>query len=228
MNFLLEGLREGFFLALRGDPEVMSASWVTIKVALGATFFGGLFGMPIGWCLASKKFRGRGAAIAILQSLLGIPTVVIGLVVYGILSRRGPLGFADLLFTPSAMTIGLIVLAVPIISVFTMTAVASVDERARETAMTLGASSRRAAWTVLREARFGLVAAVLGAFGRVSSEVGIAMMLGGNIKGFTRTLTTGIALESSKGEFGFGIALGVVLMIIILFTNFVSRLLQRS
>ena len=96
MNFLLEGLREGFLLALRGDPEVMSASWVTIKVALGATFFGGLFGMPIGWCLASKKFRGRGAAIAILQSLLGIPTVVIGLVVYGILSRRGPLGFADL------------------------------------------------------------------------------------------------------------------------------------
>ena len=126
------------------------------------------------------------------------------------------------------MTIGLIVLSIPILAVFTMTAVASVDERARETAMTLGASSRRAAWTVLREARFGLVAAVLAAFGRVSSEVGIAMMLGGNIKGFTRTLTTGIALESSKGEFGYGIALGVVLMIIILFTNIVSRLLQRS
>lgn len=228
MDFLLEGLREGFFLIVRGDGEVLSASLVTIKVAIGATFFGGFFGLPVGWILASKRFKGRGAAITLLQSLLGVPTVVIGLVVYGILSRRGPLGFADLLFTPTAMAIGLVVLAVPIISVFSMTAVASVDERARETAMTLGASSRRAAWTVLREARFGLVAAVLAAFGRVSSEVGIAMMLGGNIRGYTRTLTTGIALESSKGEFGFGIALGVVLMVIILATNIASRLIQRS
>jgi tungstate transport system permease protein len=228
MDSLLEGIRQGIWLALRGDPEVLSASWVTIKVSMSATLFAGLIGMPIGWFFASHKFRGRGTAIAILQSLLGVPTVVIGLVVYGILSRRGPLGFADLLFTPSAITIGLVVLAVPILAVFTMTAVASLDERARESALTLGASSRRAVWTVLMEARFGLVAAILGAFGRVSSEVGIAMMLGGNIKGYTRTLTTGIALESMKGEFEFGIALGVVLMIIILFTNFCSRLLQRS
>lgn len=228
MDFILEGIREGILLAFRGDPEVMSASWVTIKVSFGTTIVASAIGLPIGWLLAAHRFPGRGAAISVIQTLLGIPTVVIGLVVYGLLSRRGPLGFADLLFTPTAIVIGLVILAVPIVSVFTMTAVSSVDERARETALTLGASSRLAAWAVLREARFGLMAAIVAAFGRVSSEVGIAMMLGGNIKGYSRTLTTGIALESMKGEFGFGIALGVVLMLIIFVTNLGSRYLQKS
>ena len=150
------------------------------------------------------RFRGRGFSITLLQTSLGLPTVVIGLLAYGFLSRRGPLGFADLLFTPSAIVVGLVVLAIPLVAVFSMTSVASVDERVRETALTLGASNGLVAWTVLREARFGMMAAVLAAFGRVSSEVGIAMMLGGNIEGYTRTLTTAIALESMKGEFGFG------------------------
>ncbi len=228
MEFLLEGIWEGILLVLRADPEVMTASWVTVRVSFGATVVAGLIGLPIGWALASHRFRGRGAAISIIQTLLGFPTVVIGLIVYGFLSRRGPLGFANLLFTPTAIVIGLVILSIPIISVFTMTAVSSVDQRARETALTLGASSRLAAWMVLREARFGLIAAILGAFGRVSSEVGIAMMLGGNIKGYTRTLTTGIALEGMKGEFGFGIALGVVLMAIIFLTNLGTRILQKS
>ncbi|MAE05464.1 MAG: ABC transporter permease [Nitrospinota bacterium] len=228
MEFLLDGIREGILLVLRADPDVMAASWVTVRVSFGATAVAGLIGLPIGWALASRRFRGRGAAISVIQTLLGVPTVVIGLVVYGLLSRRGPLGFADLLFSPTAIVIGLVILSVPIVSVFTMTAISSVDQRARETALTLGASSRLAAWMVLREARFGLIAAILGAFGRVSSEVGIAMMLGGNIKGYTRTLTTGIALESMKGEFGFGIALGVVLMAIIFLTNIGTRILQKS
>lgn len=213
---------------LRADPQVMLAAWVTIKVGFWATILASLIGLPVGFLLAVGRFRGRGFAITLLQTSLGLPTVVIGLLAYGFLSRRGPLGFADLLFTPSAIVVGLVVLAVPLVAVFSMTSVASVDERVRETALTLGAPSRLVAWTVLREARFGMMAAVLAAFGRVSSEVGIAMMLGGNIEGYTRTLTTAIALESMKGEFGFGIALGVVLLGIIFVTNLVSRYIQRS
>ncbi|MBT3351080.1 MAG: ABC transporter permease [Nitrospinaceae bacterium] len=228
MEFLLDGIWEGVLLVLRGDPEVMAASWVTVRVSFGATIVAGLIGLPIAWVLASFRFRGRGVAISIIQTLLGVPTVVIGLIVYGLLSRRGPLGFTDVLFSPTAIVVGLVILSIPIVSVFAMTAISSVDQRARETALTLGASSRQVAWAVLCEARFGLVAAILGAFGRVSSEVGIAMMLGGNIKGYTRTLTTGIALESMKGEFGFGIALGVVLMGIIFAVNLGTRILQKS
>ena len=212
----------------RADPQVMLAAWVTIKVGFWATILASLIGLPVGFLLAVGRFRGRGFAITLLQTSLGLPTVVIGLLAYGFLSRRGPLGFADLLFTPSAIVVGLVILAVPLVAVFSMTSVASVDERVRETALTLGASNGLVAWTVLREARFGMMAAVLAAFGRVSSEVGIAMMLGGNIEGYTRTLTTAIALESMKGEFGFGIALGVVLLGIIFVTNFLSRYIQRS
>ena len=213
---------------LRADPQVMLAARVTIKVGFWATILASLIGLPVGFLLAVGRFRGRGFAITLLQTSLGLPTVVIGLLAYGFLSRRGPLGFADLLFTPSAIVVGLVILAVPLVAVFSMTSVASVDERVRETALTLGASNGLVAWTVLREARFGMMAAVLAAFGRVSSEVGIAMMLGGNIEGYTRTLTTAIALESMKGEFGFGIALGVVLLGIIFVTNLLSRYIQRS
>lgn len=227
MEYLLEGFADGLMRALQADPQVMRAAWVTVKIGFAATILASFLGLPAGFLLATARFRGRGLAITLLQTSLGLPTVVIGLLAYGFLSRRGPLGFADLLFTPSAIVIGLVVLAVPLVAVFSMTSVASVDERARETALTLGASGRLAAWTVLREARFGLAAAVLAAFGRVSSEVGIAMMLGGNIEGYTRTLTTAIALESMKGEFGFGVALGVVLLAIILAANLLSRFIQR-
>lgn len=228
MEFLLEGFHEGLRRALTGDPEVWRAARVTLEVSLWATLLASLAGLPAGYLLAAARFRGRGAAVALLQSLLGLPTVVIGLLVYGLISRRGPLGAADMLFSPPAIVAGLTLLALPIAAVYGMAAVAAVDARARETALTLGASPGRAAWAVFREARFGLVAAVLGAFGRVSSEVGIAMMLGGNIEGYTRTLTTAIALESTKGEFGFGIALGTVLMAMIVAVSFLSRLLQRS
>ena len=214
MEFLLDGFADGLMRVLRADPHVMLAAWVTIKVGIWATILASLIGLPVGFLLAMGRFRGRGFAITLLQTSLGLPTVVIGLLAYGFLSRRGPLGFADLLFTPSAIVVGL--------------SVASVDGRVRETALTLGASNGLVAWTVLREARFGMIAAVLAAFGRVSSEVGIAMMLGGNIEGYTRTLTTAIALESMKGEFGFGIALGVVLLAIIFVTNLLSRYIQRS
>ncbi len=228
MEFLLDGFRDGILRALYGDPQVLSAAGVTLQVSLSSTLLASVIGLPLGYLLATKQFPGKGSAVALCQTLLGMPTVVIGLLVYGLLSRRGPLGFMDLLFAPSAIIIGLVILIAPVLIVFSMTALASVDDRIRETTLTLGASTGLSAWTLVLEARLGLLAAVLAAFGRAASEVGIAVILGGNIEGYTRTITTAIALESMKGEFGFGIALGVVLMLIVLVTNILVRLLQKS
>ncbi len=227
MDFLLEGFLEGMLRVFQGDPLVYEAAWVTLRVSLGATLIASLIGVPLGYILASTSFCGKGFCTILLQTLLGFPTVVIGLLVYGFISRRGPLGFADLLFTPSGIVIGLVILALPITAMFTMTAVSGIDPRAREMALTLGASPFRAAWTLFLEVRFGLVSTLLASFGRVASEVGIAIMLGGNIEGYTRTLTTAIALESMKGEFGFGIALGVLLLTLVFLTALLSRYVQK-
>ena len=227
MDFLLEGFLEGMMRVFQGDPLVYQAAWVTLRVSLGATLIASLIGVPLGYLLASISFRGKGFCTILLQTLLGFPTVVIGLLVYGFISRRGPLGFADLLFTPSGIVIGLVILALPITAMFTMTAVSGIDPRAREMALTLGASPFRATWTLFLEVRFELVSALIASFGRVASEVGIAIMLGGNIEGYTRTLTTAIALESMKGEFGFGIALGVLLLTLVFLTALFSRYVQK-
>jgi tungstate transport system permease protein len=176
--------------------------------------------------LAVQEFRGRETAITVVNALLGLPTVVVGLVVYAFLSRRGMLGGWGLLFSPSGVVIGLAILAAPIVAAFVLAALKEMDPRVRWTAMTLGAGRFRTAWMLLGEARYGVMAAVVAAFGRVVAEVGIAMMLGGNIRGYTRTLTTAIALETAKGEFGFGIALGIILMILVVALNALLRILQ--
>ena len=135
-------------MVFQGNPAVYNAAWITLRVSFGATLIASLIGLPLGYFLASTSFPGKGFCTIVLQTLLGFPTVVIGLLVYGFLSRRGPFGFADLLFTPSGIVIGLVVLAFPIVTMFTMTAVSGIDPRAREMALTLGASPRRAAWTL--------------------------------------------------------------------------------
>ncbi|MBD3327482.1 ABC transporter permease subunit, partial [candidate division KSB3 bacterium] len=158
--------------------------------------------------------------------LMALPTVVIGLFGYSLISRRGPLGTLELLFTPTAMVMGQIVLAMPIIMALTISAVQGVDPRVRRTATVLGASPFQSALAMVAEARFALMAAIITGFGRVIGEVGASMMLGGNIKGYTRNLPTAIALETSKGEFGFGLALGIILMTVALCVNFLMRFLQ--
>ncbi len=159
---------------------------------------------------------------------MALPTVVIGLFGYAMLSRQGPAGPLELLFTPTAMVMGQCVLATPIIIALTASATQGVDPRVRRTALVLGASSFQSAMTLLAEARCSLMAAIVAGFGRVIGEVGASMMLGGNIKGFTRNLPTAIALETSKGEFGFGLALGMILMTVALSVNFLLRFLQRK
>jgi tungstate transport system permease protein len=150
--------------------------------------------------------------VTVLNTLLALPTVVIGLLVYTLLSRQGPLGFLDILYTQQAMIIGQTILIFPLITALVLAAVSRIDVRYRRTAMTLGAGRVATALVILREARFGLVAAVVAAFGRVIAEVGISMMLGGNIRGFTRTMTTAMALEYDKGAFSLAVALGIVLL----------------
>jgi tungstate transport system permease protein len=185
-----------------------------------------IFGVPIGFLVGIKRFRGRSGLLTVMNTFMALPTVVIGLLAYGLFSRRAPLGFLDLLFTPGAVIIGEFILSLPIIANLTVSAVQAVDSRAILTAKSLGAGKAMVTWTILMEARFSLLTAIIAGFGRAVSEVGSAMMLGGNIRFFTRTMTTTIALETSKGEFGFGLALGFFLLLVVFSLNILFQSLQ--
>jgi len=212
MEFLLDSFFSALLLLWSMDPELIEIVSVSLKVSSSSTILASLVGVPAGFIIAFREFPGKRLLITILNTLLALPTVVIGLFVYAFISRRGILGVLDLLYTQKAMVIGQVILILPIITVFTISAISRVDERYRKTAMTLGANGLQTAWVIIREARFAIVAAVIAAFGRVIAEVGISMMLGGNAKGFTRTMTTAMALEYDKGEFVLGVALGIVLL----------------
>lgn len=201
--------------------------WTSLYTSSCAIVIAALLGVPIGLWLGLSRFRGRQLAITLLNTLMALPTVVVGLLLFGLLSRQGPLGPLGLLFTPLAMIAGQTVLATPIVANLVLAAVTGSDSRIINTALTLGASQFQAARQLLREIRFGVMAAVIAGFGRVIAEVGVAMMLGGNIRNSTRTMTTAIALETSKGEFAFGLALGLVLLGVALLVNLGLNLLQQ-
>ena len=209
---LFEPTRQAFHLLLTGDPELWRVIWLSLWVSVLAIVLTAPPSIAFGFVLAKREFAGRRAVIVLLQALLSFPTVVIGLVIYLLLSRRGPLGAFDLLFTPWAIMIGYMVIALPILAVFTVSAVQGADPRVYETARSLGAGRLRSTLTTLWEVRFAVMAGIVNAFGRVVSEVGCALLVGGNIAGITRNIPTAIALETSKGEFAQGIALGFVLI----------------
>jgi len=223
---LLDPAREAVLRLIGLDRDLWQVIGVSLQVSLVALAIAAPPAVAVGFLLAVSRFPGRRALIVLLQSLLSLPTVVVGLLLFLLLSRRGPLGAWELLFTPEAMILGQAIIAAPIVCAFALAAVQAADPRLFETARLLGASAPRAALTVLREVRFALVAAVLSGFGRVISEVGCALMVGGNIAGHTRTMPTAIALETSKGAFAEGIALGVVLMIVALALNVILSLCQ--
>jgi tungstate transport system permease protein len=194
--------------------DLLQAIWVSFKTSGLAALIACLIAVPAALALAGREFRGKRAVLVINQTWMAAPTVVIGLLFYFLLGRSGPLGGLRLLYTQAAMTAGQVFLILPLITGFSYTALRQVDRRARLTALALGATRREANRVVLREARFALLIAVLAGFARAVSEVGIAMMLGGNIRGSTRNITTSIALETAKGEFTNGVILGVVLLVI--------------
>src|SRR3989441_1135250 len=226
VDFLGEGLRRAFALLLGGDAEVSGVVLLTLKVAVTATLIACAFGLPLGFFLATRPFWGRRAAFTLVNTALAFPTVVTGLLLFGLLSRRGPLGGVGWLYTWQAIALGDVCIALPIAAALSAAAVQGVDPRIRRTAQTLGASAWRTAWAVAREARFALAAVITAAFGHVIAEIGSAMIVGGNIRGSTRTLTTAIALYTGQGEFGLALALGVILLVLALLVNIALQVLQ--
>lgn len=202
------------------DAELWNIIWVSFRVSLMAIVLAVIPALLVGFLLAIVEFPGRWMVVAVFNALMAVPTVVVGLTLYLLLSRSGPFGDLHLLFTQPAMIIGQMLLCFPLLVCMSHAAFQGVDKRAWETARTLGASCCRAVWTLVCEARFALLAAVVAGFGRIISEVGCSMMVGGNIMGYTRNIPTAIALETSKGMFAQGIALGLVLLLLALALNF--------
>jgi tungstate transport system permease protein len=226
MDFLAEGFRRALALLLNGDAEVFSIALLSLKIAVVATFLACAIGLPLGYFLATRRFWGRRAALTMVNTALAFPTVVVGLLLFGLLSRRGPLGGLGWLYTWQAIVAGDVLLALPIAAALSAAAVQGVDPRVRRTAETLGASRWLTAWTVAREARFALAAVITAAFGQVVAEIGAAMIVGGNIRGSTRTLTTAVALYTSQGDFGLALAHGLVLIVLALVVNVALQVLQ--
>jgi tungstate transport system permease protein len=226
MEYIIEGLAKALELIFSLDQEVYGIVGRSVRFALTATLLAAVAGVPLGFVIGSRSFKGKPAIITLLNTLMALPTVVVGLLGYAFLSRRAPLGFLDMIFSPHAVILGEFLLSLPVITNLTVSAVQAVDRRAYLTAQALGAGRWMVAWTVLMEARFALLAAIIAGFGRAVSEVGSAMMLGGNIRYYTRTMTTAIALEVSKGEFGFGLALGFFLLAVAFSINILFHYFQ--
>lgn len=227
MDFYSESLTTALQLIASRDPDVVSAVTVSIVVSLWSTLFASLAGVPTGVAVAVTEFPGKRAVVTLLNTLMALPTVVVGLFVYSLVSRQGPLGEFGILFTPWAMVAGQALLAIPIVANLTMSAIKGADPRIVPTALTLGAGPFESIRRLVLEMRFGIMAALIAAFGRVIAEVGVAMMLGGNIRGHTRTMTTAIAMETGKGEFALGLALGLILMAVALIVNMALNALQQ-
>ena len=205
---------EAFRLLFSGEPELWGIIGVSLAVSGAALLAAAPAALVFAYMLARNDFWGRRAVVAVLQGLLSFPTVAVGLILYMLLSRQGPLGAWGILFTPYAMALGQALIAFPVAAVFALSALQKNPPLLRETARTFGAGGLRVFWVEMREARFGLTAALLAAFGRVISEVGCALMVGGNIAHYTRNMTAAIALETGKGLFAEGIALGMVLVLL--------------
>jgi len=212
MDLLFDGIAHAFQLILRGDAQVMEIMWLSLRVSGIATLVSLLLGVPLGMVLGQSRFPGRRLALGVINTGMGLPPVAVGLFVSLFLWRSGPLGFLDLIYTPTAIVLAQCIIALPVVAGLTAAAVQQLDPRLRLQLLGLGASRWQALWFLLREARFSIIAAVMAGFGAVISEVGASMMVGGNILHYTRVLTTATVLETSKGNFDIAIALSVVLV----------------
>jgi len=208
------------------DPAVVEITVRSLLIALASTALATAVAVPIGGLIHFHNFCGKRAVINVIQTLYSLPTVTVGLLVFLLLSRSGPLGGFGLLFTPGGMVVGQTILIVPIMTGLTIAALSGITDQVRDSAISLGASKRQAIFTIMVEARAAMMAAVLLGFGRALSEVGVAMMIGGNIQGYTRVLTTAIALETSRGDIEFSMALGIILVSISLIVNLLVNRVQ--
>jgi tungstate transport system permease protein len=228
MGSILEGFIKAFSLIVQLDRELLSIILLSLEVSGSALLIASSLGIPAGSILGLKKFRGRGFVISLSNTFMGLPPVVVGLFVYLLLSRRGPLGFMALLYTPSAMITAQTILVFPIVTSLCHSAVISVDPIIRQAAVTLGATPFQTALTIIKEARYGILSGVIAGLGRAMGEIGAILIVGGNIAGYTRVMTTTIALETDKGNFELALALGIILLIISLLINIGLHLIQRK
>ncbi|MEO1898448.1 MAG: ABC transporter permease [Methylococcales bacterium] len=228
MDYFSKAILSALQLILQFDPEIYQIAWTSIKISLIATVFASFFGIFLGIVTAITAFPGKKLLQQCLNTLMAMPTVMIGLILYGILSRQGPLGHFGLLYTETAIILGETCLILPLIMNMTLVSVQSADPRLLTTLKVLGAKTHQKIIPILSELRFVILAGVITGFGRAIGEVGAAMMLGGNIRGLTRTMTTAIALETSKGDFEFSLALGLLLLCIAFAVNLILQFLNSK
>jgi len=225
-GFFFDAIVSSFNLIFSLDDSLLNIVFTSLKVSLLAVLIASFIAIPLGIIIALNKFLGKKILMTALNTLMALPTVVIGLLLYGILNRRGLLGDMDLLYTATAIIIGLCILIIPIVCNLTISAVYSTDPRLADRCTLLGATQIQKIFIYISETRFALITGIITGFGRAIGEVGIAMMVGGNIEGFTRTMTTAIALETSKGSFEFALSLGIVLLFLALFINILVQFYQ--
>lgn len=227
MQHLLEASRIALGMVFSGDSLVFAITLRTVLIALASTFTASIIFVPLGCLLYFSKFRGKRAVTGLIQTMYSVPTVFVGMLVFLVVSRSGPMGSMGLLFTPAAIVIGEVLLIAPIITGLTLSALRSTPAGLTDTAAALGASRGRIVLLVLSEARYSVLTAVLMGFGRAVSEVGVAIMVGGNISGYTRTLTTAISLGIGKGETAQSIALGMILLLVAMTVSVAVNLIQH-
>jgi tungstate transport system permease protein len=227
MDLILEGIRKAFWLLITFDPEVMGITLLSLKVSGTATLMSLFIGISIGTMVALSRFPGRRVVVSLINTGMGLPPVVVGLFVTIFLWRNGPLGFFAILYTPLAMIIAQAIIATPIVMGISLAAMQQLPQKLRLQILSLGATRLQMVWILIREARLPLLAAVMAGFGGVISEVGASIMVGGNIRGYSRVLTTATVMETSRGNFDVAIALGIILLLLAYLINLVLTQIQQ-
>ncbi|HEY8370398.1 MAG TPA: ABC transporter permease [Thermodesulfobacteriota bacterium] len=227
MDLVWDGIRKAFWLLVTGDPEVVAVTWLSLRVSGTATLVSLLVGVPMGTLLALTRFPGRSVLLAAVNTGMGMPPVVVGLFVTILLWRNGPLGILGILYSPTAMVVAQVIIAAPMVTGLTVAAMQNLDPRLRLQLLGLGASRPQLLLSLWKEARLPLLAAVMAGFGAVISEVGAVMMVGGNIKGHTRVLTTATVMETARGNFDLAIALGLILLLLAYLVNLGLTMIQQ-
>jgi tungstate transport system permease protein len=228
MDSIIESFARAVSLMLSLNRELLGIIFLSLQVSCAALLIASVIGVPAGSAIGLKRFPGKGFIVSLLNTFMGLPPVVVGLFLYLALSRSGPLGFLSLLYTPSAMIIAQTVLAFPIVASLSHSAIVNVDPIIRQASATLGATPYQMALTIVKEARYGIISGIIAGLGRVMAEVGAILIVGGNIAGYTRVMTTTIALETDKGDFELALALGIILLGLSSFITVMLNIIQRK
>jgi tungstate transport system permease protein len=227
VELIVQGIIKAFDLIISFDSEVLGITWLSLKVSGTATFISLFIGISIGTAVALINFRGKRLVISLINTGMGLPPVVVGLFVTIMIWRNGPLGFMEILYTPYSMIIAQAIIATPIVMGISLAAIQNLPPNLRLQILSLGASRMQMVWVLIKESRLPLLAAVMAGFGGVISEVGASIMVGGNIKGYSRVLTTATVMETGKGNFDIAIALGIILLLLAFMVNFLLTQIQQ-